>query len=662
MAVCNLTRRIPSNQCIGDSLRTINANFSALDTGLCSLPTINEGESFDLNLKITSSSKRAFYELTPNSFPIFQTSFDWTSSHIQEQSISLEAVEDLETGYKAYVFPRDTNPVTSKPTATFTAVSENVGFPKITLFWTASSSDELSTIYALNSATPSMETNGEVFTFYKDNVDNVLYLGGSFTQIGTTQLAKLGTIFLGGGSPTLDLGMTGRLEIAEMPINFPVFTTGTINSIQRFETSNQKLLIFGGTFISETGGRGLLVYDENSNVYRTFYFNGEVHSILIDGVDLYVAGQFDWANTGASPAGSTSNERVFCNNLAKLKLEQIGSVNAFDTTFLVNSSAVLNGSTAVHAVVRFNNALHIGGEFEILSENGEYLHKNFLSLSLDGTRIEEWTFIVDKPIYTILLDNSLLYLGGQFNIVSSYDDFYAVTDVERTERIRFYHAAVIDLTNETAPVVNKQWKPKFNDTVYYFTPANGNLDSFLYASGIFTELNSISVGYVAAVSKATQVLNQGTTGQRIPWNVYLETAPSLYSKNLLVDDTNVYIGGRFSKVNNKNRRYYCKVAGALQSPIDLNPKAIEFEVGGQIVSQNQSLVFDPISLASQTITTFSGPTTTVNRTTFPPLIEGFEGLRPNQLCRFYLKRPSLNDTLDIDIHVLGWTISFEKNI
>ena len=42
MSDCNFTTQINENQCIGDSLVTLNANFSALDTATCSVSTSND--------------------------------------------------------------------------------------------------------------------------------------------------------------------------------------------------------------------------------------------------------------------------------------------------------------------------------------------------------------------------------------------------------------------------------------------------------------------------------------------------------------------------------------------------------------------------------------------------------------------------------------------
>jgi hypothetical protein len=52
-STCNFTREIDENECIGDSLTTINSNFSALDVAVCNLSqtlSINDSPTIDLTL------------------------------------------------------------------------------------------------------------------------------------------------------------------------------------------------------------------------------------------------------------------------------------------------------------------------------------------------------------------------------------------------------------------------------------------------------------------------------------------------------------------------------------------------------------------------------------------------------------------------------------
>lgn len=662
MATCNLTKRIPSNQCIGDSLRTINSNFSALEVGVCGVPELVQGQNVNLNLFLDPSSNRTLYEIDVVSSPLFYTNFNWTSDEITHKNVKLSDG----TGFSSYVFPYEPSPSAPKPIATINAIANKSGYPELTLFWTASSSDVLSTVFAVNSSSQTYPNN-EVLCFYKDEDLNVLYMGGKFSNIEDspdsvfTPPTKLATISLSSGNTHPVLGKTGAYDRTKMPALFPVIEKGDIRCISTYTKSNgEKLLIFGGNFISNILGRGLFIYDEGAEVYRTFYFNGEVNNVLVDGSDLYVVGQFTWANIGSEPARVSSYERVYCNNFIKIRLENIASINAFDVEFAKNTAATLRDSNFLYSVVRYDNFLHVGGELHVTNDLGELLHKNFVSFYLDGKVVPEWTFIFDKPIYTMLVDNSNLYIGGEFDIASSYDDFYDYTILDRESKIRYYKAAVLDLSNVLAPVLNKNWKPKFNDSVFKFETLTAEYNTELYALGLFTEVNYESVGHVAAISKASNVLGQLSKGVRIPWNVYLNTAPTVYTNALIKDsNTTLYVGGTFTSVNGERRVGFAKVAKPGLAESELDPRTVEFEFGGQIVSTNQNMLFDFSTVERKTVRVFSGPYLSVNKTTFPVLIDSFKGLQRNQLCRFYLKRNGVNDTMQNDVYVLGWTLKFD---
>lgn len=662
---CNLTKVIPSNQCIGDSLRTINSNFSALEVRVCSEPRFVQGTNFKLDFLLDPSNNRIFYEFNSIASPLFYDTFSWVSSQISRSTVDI-----LDgTGFQAYVIPCELSPTAQKPIATFNAVCNKTGYPELTLFWTASSGEKLTTIYALNSSVET-EPNDEVLCFYQNVSSNVLYLGGNFTNIDGSldsvfvPPTKLATINLNSGLTHPTLGKTGKYDHLKMPVLFPEIRYGDVRCIAEYtKPNNEKLIIFGGSFISEVLGRGLLVYDEGAQVFRSFYVNGEVHNLLVDGSDLYIVGQFDWINLGSEPVRLSSNERIYCNNLAKIDLNNVASINAFDLDFIESSSKSLATSVYLYSIVRYDNFLHVGGELQILSDTGELLHKNLLSLYLDGTIVEEWTFIFDKPIYTLLVDNATLYIGGDFDLACSYDDFYDFVLVDRQKTLEYYKAAAIDLTNVLAPVLNRTWKPRFNAGVYKFTTLTSEYNSEIYAIGAFTEVNNESVGYLAAVTKATSVLGESARGLRVMWNAYLNTAPSVVTNALYKNtSTTLYVGGTFTSLNGERRKGFAKLNKAGLSPYELDPKTLELEFGGQIVTSNQNYAFDFETVPRQIIKTNSGPYLSINKTTFPLLTEGFKNLQRNQLCRFYLRRPGINDTMQNNIYVLGWTIKFEESL
>lgn len=56
-SICNITKLIDENECIGDSLTTINSNFSALETSLCDLTYLNATDTNTVDLTWTPTTR-----------------------------------------------------------------------------------------------------------------------------------------------------------------------------------------------------------------------------------------------------------------------------------------------------------------------------------------------------------------------------------------------------------------------------------------------------------------------------------------------------------------------------------------------------------------------------------------------------------------------------
>jgi hypothetical protein len=674
MAQCNLTQRIPSTQCIGDSLRTINSNFSALEVRFCTLPTIQEGESFEIDLFLDPQSAQTSLELSPEPVPVFKTKFDSVSNVVTLTSINLTDG----TNYEGYIFPYRPILQDNKPFGTFADVSTfNGSSPKLSLFWTASGSYAQPTIYNLNSAvsltaTTLTEPNDEVLCFLKDG--DTLYMGGSFTKIGTQTIPKLVTISLSSGN-----NQTGTPD--SQLSSLPVFQNGSIRCLGQYETQvesfgglvPQKFLVIGGDFTTTNSGRGLVIYNQTLKfVKQAFYFNGQVNDVAVDQDNnaLYVVGQFDWINFGAIPATENSEERIYCNNFVKFNLNQIDTVNAVDLTFLANSSKALEISNQINAVAYYNNAIFLGGDLQLLSSTGKINNKNLVCLRRTDTEeeqrgsiLETFKFIFDKPIYTMLVDNETLYIGGRFNVAASYDDFYNFSLSNRDDLIKADHIACLNLTNFYAPIVNTVWKPKFNDVVYKLATTSSLYDSEIYALGSFTEVNNIATDYVAAVTKATSLIGDAPKGLLLSWNISLNAGPTPKKlTNALLRDTSnsLFIGGNFTKINQQIRKKVAKIPTANQHISETSPQTVEFEFGGQVVDAGRMLTIDFDTIEKTTQVTGTGSMNVINKTVFAPLTNSFKGIQKNQMCRFYIKRNGLNDVYQKDVYILGWTLTYEK--
>ena len=164
MSVCNFTQYVSPNTCIGDSLATFNANFSALDEGLCSVPDVLGGNGTEAHIEITEQNHTLVHISTKNSF-VHGTTFDY-----QKGAASTNLYIKDGTTIPATTFPYVSTVNDTEPVAIFSTISLTNAVPKVSLFWTASGSDNL-TIYATNSAASVLNKgpigfNGPVTSLY----------------------------------------------------------------------------------------------------------------------------------------------------------------------------------------------------------------------------------------------------------------------------------------------------------------------------------------------------------------------------------------------------------------------------------------------------------------------------------------------------------------
>lgn len=669
MSICNLTRIIPSNQCIGDSLRTINANFSALDAGICNVPLVVS----DNNITISTGSdryQRPIVQIATETPVIYQTQFTYKSSRVEP--ITIGGFED-ESECQAYLFPYSSNWMLPRPYASFEVASNGSGYPQITLYWMTSASNA-STVFATNSAI-STRFNDSITALYKEQ--NKLYVGGNFTTINGIDTNKFAIIDIQNGFYDNDNGFCGTLAYNPLSgISKNLGTVGTVNCIAKQTINTFPLLILGGTFDSVTLGKGLVIYNETLDLFYSFYVNGTVNSFIVEGTELFVVGDFDYINYGVTPATIGSKQRVYCNGLAKISLSMLVSspLLSIDTEFAANVIKTFTSPAILNCIAIQTGYLYVGGDFQLQNNSGEIISKNIaLFESATGIFNEGWLYIVNRPILTMYIDNpaSILYVGGEFTTVISHRDLY-ILKKQITETHTYHHAVAFTLKLPQLPGILPLWKPRFNNTVNKFVAHDNELQTHLYATGQFTEINDNAVGYIGAVTKATEFVTYGATGRFVPWNLYLSTAPTK-NTNALVKTvgeqvSTLFVGGTFTQVNGIERRFLANVAGVGENTTTTPPSIVVFEAGGHIISQNQKFSHD-FKTGVRSITE-AAPYGCVNKCTFPPIKNGFKGITKNQLCRFYVRRPgnapqngifSATDDLNKnDAYILGWTVNFDS--
>ena len=649
MSVCNFTKIISPTTCLGDSLATFNANFSALDEGLCNIPNIVPGTGINISSE-TNEQDRSIVNISAKNSFVYGTNFEYKS-----YVTTVDYVLPDGTSVQSSVFPYQLSP---NPLATFSTISLTEAYPEVTLFWTADGSDN-TTVYATNSGT-SLQFNGPVTSMLRSN--DTLYVGGEFTTVNGTACRKFAAINLIGG-----VCDTNGLEYVGSYINNPFSSngldlgdTGTINAI----VSYLDFLAIGGSFGAPTNilrGRGLVIKNQSTGDFYPFYVNGTVNSLVIkdEGADvyLYVGGDFNYINYGFQGASVISGLRVPTNGLAKISLTLIQdgfATSSIEKDFSSAVSAALNDTAIINSIAVKGTAIYIGGDFFVKSGNN-ILCRSLACITDSGSIVTNWNPIVGGIIYTLAIDGSYLYCGGQFNSYYTTDQYYTAPRSAST----FYNAIAFQLTDPTAPSILDTWKPNINGAVTKFAFHDASAGTYVYCYGRFTVVNGNNVGYITALQKAYKDSFISSTADSVPWNVKLQNGSSLINNALLRYNNSVIIGGNFLSTNNQSRNYLARVNGVQETILTSTLSSVMFDFGAQVCSNGAGLI-ENHNTTFVSVTAYPGLYGTVNETTFTNIFKGFNGYSAGELVKFFIKRKSSNETFKKNINVLGWKINFNR--
>ena len=675
MSACNYTLQISPNTCIGDSLFTINQNFSALDTGLCGVPDVRAGTGIKMLTEVTEQLNNNIEVSVSNLFA-FGTRFD-SKTLISEQ----EVVVSDGTSTTTTAFPYAASTSGPRPLGAFTTVALSDKAPQVTLYWLASGADSL-TVYATNSSVDTTSRggtwfNGPVTALYRS--DNFLYVGGEFTTCGGAECKKFAVLQLGGGTAHPTLSTTGSLySVPFTNSDTGLGDIGEVRTIQKTTTGGNELLIVGGSYQSASKGKGLTILNTTTSVVYPFFVNGSVNSVQVIGNSLYVGGDFDYILYGNTASSSTTGLRVYTKGLAKIDLTVLlsGSVDAsLSRSFAGNVNALFSGSCTINALAGYDLTLYVGGQFQCTGSGTLMSGQNLVSLNEDGTQNSVWQPIVNGPVYALTVDsqtdggsNVFLYVGGEFSRIFTSSQFYSNRRNNDAGSTYFYNAAAFLLDTGTGSLgVDSTWKPSFNGPVTSFALHDSrSADSFVYCYGTFTEANGDSATHLAAVSKA--VANSTSSGPSVFWKAALQTGPSLNNTAILRLDDSIVVGGNFTRLNSEDRYYLARVSGVDESLLAPSLSSVNWDFNAQVVGQGMPFLIKDLTTTTYRITSTPSSFGTVNCTTFPVTQEGFDNVVPGQLCRFIVRRPGnagalgtlppSNDTFRQPINVLGWKVDF----
>lgn len=645
MSVCNFTQLVTPNTCLGDSLATFNANFSALDEGLCGIPNIVPGLGTSVEIEVSEQIHPTVRISTRNSF-VYNTKFDYKLSATSDYILLSD-----NTTAPVTTFPYVCSISVAEPLATFSTISLTDSTPRVTLFWTASGASN-TTVYATNSSSSTLNNgqisfNGPVTALLSSG--DILYVGGEFTTVGGVDCKKFCSINLNGGSSYSNLETVGTLMGNPLSAYGDLGLEGTIQAIAEYGS----LLIVAGSFQSLKKGRGLTILDRsNGNVYP-FYVNGNVNDLLVSGDSLYVGGFFDYINYTAQGASIVSGLRVYANGLTKISLSRLITfpTTAIDKSFTTTAASLFNDLASINCFAVKGSTIYVGGDFDIRS--GSYsTAKGIAILNANGSLNTSWKPLIGGEVFTLAVDGDYLYVGGAIKSFHTHNQFYSAP---RTDDIstKAYNAICFRVTTPVSPFFESNWKPVFDGPVTKFAFHHSSFNSYVYCYGSFAQVNGANVNHLAAIEKS---YNNLFNGKSIEWGVDLPSGPRLINQGILRYQDSVIVGGTFTKVREQNRFFLARISGAGESLLTNSLSSVVWDLGIKACSPGTRLGMDFTDFVR--VSTSPGPYGTLNQTSFPIKLDASKIYSEGTLLKVFVRRPRALSTFSYPAYVIGWKVDF----
>ncbi len=633
-------KEILDTECIGDSLFTINSNFSSLDLQQYNNPIFESSFSQNYN-----QQHKPIISFAPNNALYFEKTFDYLLN-AEPTLVTLDDNISIPATLFKYTLQQDL----AKPVASFTVPVLNQNIPKVSLYWTASGSYN-STVFALNSSA-SVQTlgdlgfNGEVTTLHE--VNGVLYVGGTFTAVGSSDRSLFAVLSLSGGSQVSTGNFMGSLSADVLNQNGGLVKQNPDERVNIIKTY-QDFIIIGGSFKSLANGCGLVIVDAKNSIVHPYYVNGIVNDIYIVDDQAYIAGEFDFINVGSS--GTDPNiQRHYTNGLARISLDYVNTDPnaslADNAIFHEYVSQLFFREAKINTLEYFNDSLYAGGEFIIL-ENRNIINKNLLKLTFDQLS-NQWQPIVDGPVYDLEQQNGMLYVAGLFSEYTIHQDFYNNPPLNTVSGKGLKNIFKLNIQG-SIPNFISNWKPQFNNYVSSLKSTIIQDIPIIYCYGGFTRINGQPVNYIASLNADDNIF--------LEWTPSLSLMPTVFNKALHLQTNGVVVGGNFTQVNSQTRVGLCKL-----SPTTLLQTApsIVFDVVAEIISSGNipninNQQFQNVSVKSfYPFKSTNVLSITENLLTRYPLTKG-------DMCRFLIRRSGgIQDTYNGNVYVLGYSIDFDK--
>ncbi|HXK36661.1 MAG TPA: hypothetical protein VJ553_03710 [Candidatus Paceibacterota bacterium] len=303
---------------------------------------------------------------------------------------------------------------------------------------------------------PNIAGNGGVYSLVLDG--SVLYAGGSFTTVNDTPQQRL---------------MLAAFDTTTDTDNVTDFDPSFDPQINALALSGTTLFVGGSfTHVDAKVRDYLFAIDTETDTIADFDpdLDGTVYSLALDGTTLYAGGDFQ-------------NVNVVAHN------EPRNRIAAFDTEAVDPEVNVTAFNPDVNAVVYTllldGTTLYAGGDFTAVNVAEDNEDRNRIAAfdtTIAADNATAFNPDVNAVVYTLLLDGTTLYAGGDFTAVN----------VDADIQLRNHLASFDTLTDDDNVT---DFDPNIGDTVDSLALSSDQ--SVLYVGGQFEVVDDASLLYLA---------------------------------------------------------------------------------------------------------------------------------------------------------------------
>ncbi|HZL48886.1 MAG TPA: PKD domain-containing protein [Solirubrobacteraceae bacterium] len=310
------------------------------------------------------------------------------------------------------------------------------------------------------------KANGEVKALAVSG--EIVYVGGSFTVIGTNSAARNRIAALKAS------GVAGEGEATTWNPN----ASTAASAVNALAVSGTSIVYVGGSFetIGSTPEARNRIAAINTNATATVAAtdttwnpnaaSGEVKALAVSGTSIvYVGGSFE-------TIGSTPEAR---HRIAAINTNATATVAATDTTWNPNASTA---ASAVNALAVSGEIVYVGGTFTTIGSTPETRNR-IAAIKTNATATvaatdTTWNPNANAAVNALVLSGEIVYVGGTFTVIG-------------TNNLTRNRIAAIN-TNATATVAAEAtaWNPNANGAVLVVAIAGSG--ARLYIGGAFTSL------------------------------------------------------------------------------------------------------------------------------------------------------------------------------